>query len=65
MAKAAKTEYVPATPPALPQNITYEEFLALSEEYAHTEWVNGKVLWMSPVSDQHMDLVGFPAALIR
>jgi Uma2 family endonuclease len=44
-----------ATPaaPALTQQMTYEEFLAWADGDTYTEWVNGKVVYMSPVSNEH------------
>jgi Uma2 family endonuclease len=44
-----------ATPaaPALTQQMTYEEFLAWADGDTYTEWVNGKIVYMSPVSNEH------------
>src|SRR5919198_1118445 len=44
-----------ATPaaPALTQQMTYEEFLARADGDTYTEWVNGEVVYMSPVSNEH------------
>jgi len=46
------------------KTISYEDFL---EEYAgiHAEWIDGKVLVMSPASDRHQDIVDFFTALLR
>lgn len=46
------------------ETISYEKFL---EEYTdvHAEWINGKVLVMSPASDRHQDIVDFFTALLR
>lgn len=33
--------------------VSYEDYLANSEEGTHTEWVNGEVIPMSPVSRRH------------
>jgi Uma2 family endonuclease len=43
------------TPEPLPR-MTYEEFLEWCDEGTHAEWVDGKVVWMSPVSKLHDDL---------
>lgn len=39
--------------PALTQQMTYEEFLAWADGDTYTEWVNGEVVYMSPVSNEH------------
>jgi Uma2 family endonuclease len=39
--------------------MTYEEFLAWCDEDTWAEWVNGKVVMMTPASDRHQDLVRF------
>jgi Uma2 family endonuclease len=46
------------------ERLTYEEFL---DQYAdlHAEWEQGKVIFMSPASDKHQDLVGFLSAILR
>jgi Uma2 family endonuclease len=51
-------------PASLPK-MTYEEFLAWADEDTYAEWVDGDVIWMSPVSKEHADLNGFLLALIR
>lgn len=43
--------------------MTYEQFLAAGE-YTHAEWVNGKVIFMSPVSSAHAELNLFLASVI-
>jgi len=45
--------------------IGYEEFLATAYENEHREWVNGKVIEMPPVSDEHADVNGYLIALVR
>jgi Uma2 family endonuclease len=47
-----------------PTKMSYEEFLDSYDE-VHAEWVDGKVIPMSPPSDQHQDLSGFLTALLR
>jgi Uma2 family endonuclease len=43
----------------LPLQMSYEEFLAWADENVHAEWVDGKVILMSPVSSIHQQLAGF------
>lgn len=47
--------------------ITYEQYLECcqGDENRHTEWVNGEVVEMAPVSDQHADLAGFLHMILR
>jgi Uma2 family endonuclease len=44
--------------------MTFEEYLEWPHENQHVEWVNGKVVPMSPVSAEHQDIVGFLLILI-
>lgn len=48
-----------------PLRMTFEEFLKWAHEDTRVEWVDGKVLFMSPVSAVHSNLVGFLGALLR
>jgi Uma2 family endonuclease len=50
---------------APPPKMSYEEFLAWADENAHAEWVDGKVILMSPASSIHQELVGFLYELLR
>ncbi|HEY3269250.1 MAG TPA: Uma2 family endonuclease [Armatimonadota bacterium] len=52
-------------PQAVPATMTFEEFIAYPHADPHVEWVNGKVVPMSPVTERHADVVGFLSALIR
>jgi Uma2 family endonuclease len=55
-----------ASPHAPPEHrMTFEEFLAWLDEETWAEWVNGEVLVMSAVNDEHQDLAGFLLALFR
>ena len=45
--------------------LTYEDFLAQVDEGTHAEWIDGKILNMSPTSKTHQDLADFLAALLR
>jgi Uma2 family endonuclease len=42
----------------LPGYISFDQFLELGEQYKHSEWVDGKVILMSAVSDVHASLKG-------
>ena len=44
--------------------ITYEQFLATADEDKPAEWINGKVIYMAPVSRTHNKLEGFLYNLI-
>lgn len=46
-------------------NMSYEEFLHWADEDVHAEWVEGKVLLMSPASGRHQDLVVFLITLLN
>lgn len=45
--------------------ISYREFLRRDQDDAHVEWIDGKVVPMAPVSDEHQDIAGFLLALLR
>lgn len=47
--------------------ITYEQYLECcqGDENRHTEWVNGEVVEMAPVSNQHADIAGFLHMILR
>jgi len=60
---SSKPLSVPTPPP--PGKMTYEQFLDWLDEDTHAEWVNGEVVFMTPISDQHNDLGGFLLALLR
>jgi Uma2 family endonuclease len=64
---AHEAKILPPAPnlPASPSRMTYEEFLALDEEGARLEWVDGEVERMSPVTDEHQELAGFLLSLLR
>jgi Uma2 family endonuclease len=59
-----RTDTVDREPSSLPR-MTYAEFLEWPHENHCVEWVNGRVVPMAPISDDHMDVVGFLAALLR
>src|SRR5688572_7038060 len=45
--------------------MTYEQFLEWDFESPHVEWVNGEVVMMAPVSNEHQDVRGFLYALFK
>ncbi len=64
MAQETLTEMpVAATSP--PAKMTYEEFLRWDGENQHVEWVDGKVVFMSPISKEHSDVGLFLLLLIK
>jgi Uma2 family endonuclease len=56
MAQKAPTDPEGAGHPPAPLRMTYDEFLEWANEDTRAEWVNGEVVWMSPVSEEHQDL---------
>ena len=53
------------TAPSPPSRMNYEEFLAGADEDTWAEWVDGEVIFMSPVTDEHADLAGWLLAILR
>ena len=49
--------------PELP--VSYDEFLAWADEDTRAEWVDGDIVFMSPISDAHQNLVEFFLTLLR
>jgi Uma2 family endonuclease len=49
----------------LPEYISYEDFLELGDEFRHSEWVDGKVILMSAVTDAHSSLCGYMCWMIQ
>jgi hypothetical protein len=45
--------------------MTYEQFLPWVDEDTHAEWVDGEVVFMSPISDEHSELAGWLLAVLR
>lgn len=60
--EAATTQ---ATASASPAKLTYEEFLAGTDENTFAEWVDGEVIQMSPASQRHQLIVSFLTALLQ
>jgi Uma2 family endonuclease len=64
MAQKAPTGSAGEVGQPAPLRMTYEEFLEWANEDTRAEWVNGEVVWMSPVSDPHQDLGGWLFTLL-
>ena len=47
------------------ERLSYEEFLAQADEDVRAEWVNGKVVTMSPASARHQQLGDFLLVLLK
>ena len=45
--------------------VTWEEFLAWTDEDTHAEWVNGEIIMTMPSSVRHQDIKLFLATLLR
>ena len=45
--------------------ISYEQFLELTDEDQHVEWVEGGVVPMSPISDRHQQIGAYLLTLIQ
>ncbi len=66
MAQEIEIETVTASAvPAPPVKMTYEEFLAWANEDTRAEWVEGEVVYMSPVSKRHQLLANFLVILFQ
>src|SRR4051812_41935198 len=55
----------PPTPERTGLRVSYEEFLELGEEYRHAEWVNGEVVMMAAVTDEHARMVMFLGSVLK
>ncbi len=65
MSHPATSEPFPSPRPPTPGAMTYEQFLTWADEDTHAEWVDGEVVFMSPISDEHSDVAGWLLALLR
>lgn len=54
------TREAPPEPP-----VSYDEFLDWADEDTRAEWVDGDIVFMSPISDPHQDIVEFFLTLLR
>ena len=61
MTRVARTQ----APAPAPAKITYEQFLRREGEESHVEWVDGEIVMMAPISNEHDDVAGFLYALLR
>jgi Uma2 family endonuclease len=65
MAPDLETETAAApTSPSPPLRMTYQEFLEWADEDTNAEWVDGEVVWMSPLSGEHQQLGRFLLRLL-
>lgn len=65
MAHEIETEPRPASGETPARWMTYEEFLNWPGENQPVEWVNGKMVFMSPVTEPHENIRGFLYSLLR
>lgn len=63
MAETQAPEPRRKTLPELP--VSYDEFLEWADEDTRAEWVDGDIVFMSPISDAHQDIVEFFLTLLR
>ena len=52
-------------PAPIPKLMSYAEFLKTDFENPHVEWVNGRVVPMSPMNEEHQNLDGLLVAVLR
>ena len=64
-ATASAIEYAREGRQNLPGTMSYEQFLAWTDDKTHAEWVDGEVQIIAPVAEGHQDTAGFLAALLR
>jgi Uma2 family endonuclease len=48
-----------------PVRMTYRQFLERDGNDNHVEWVNGELVMMAPISDEHDDVAGLLYSLLR
>jgi Uma2 family endonuclease len=65
MAYELQTEPRSAKMAIAPDAITYEEFLNWPGDNHHVEWVNGKMVCMSPITEPHENIRGFLHPLLK
>jgi Uma2 family endonuclease len=49
----------------LPRKLSFQEFLDWCDEDTHAEWVNGRVVLMSPASDPHQEISSYLESILR
>ena len=57
--------YARRIPAPIPKLMSYAEFLKTDFENPHVEWVNGRVVPMSPINEEHQNLDGLLVAVLR
>jgi len=57
--EAPEMQIVQDPPRPAPRRMTFEEFLALDDERMMSEWVDGEVIFMSPATRRHQELMTF------
>jgi Uma2 family endonuclease len=65
MACETQTEPRAVSTEASAGKMTYEEFLLWPGDNHHVEWVNGRIVFMSPVTEPHENIRGFLYSLIK
>ncbi len=65
MSQAVRVESRDTSAVVDPVQVSFDEFLVRPGKDEHVEWVNGKVVPMSPVTEPHEDIRGFLYALLR
>src|SRR3974377_378320 len=65
MADAIQTEPHAASSDASAGAMTYEEFLNWPGDNHHVEWANGRMVFMSPVTEPHENIRGFLHPLLK
>jgi Uma2 family endonuclease len=50
---------IPALIPGQRVTMSYEEYLAISDEDLFAEWANGEIIVFGPASDRHQELLGW------
>jgi Uma2 family endonuclease len=65
MAYEIQTEPRAVSTEASARRMTYEEFLHWPSDDHHVEWVNGRIVFMSPVTEPHENIRGFLHPLLR
>jgi len=48
-----------------PRKMTYEDFLDWADEDTPAEWVDGEIIMVTPVSNEHQDIVDFLTSILR
>ncbi len=61
ISEAPETGIVHEPPRPAPPRMTFEEYLALDDERMMSEWVDGEVIFMSPVAAKHQEIMLFLA----